>query len=158
MCAVWPDWAIFCTLGIFLKPLAPINLPKSPTCLGNFCKGVKIHHFWATFIEIWRFFWSHWMYAPTMETFSYPSKLKEKYSSILYRLTSQLVEYPVSSIQWQVSNTLHNCNLCLQSCTWLGICLECNSKTVNYDRRVFIRLSTIVSHLLKGSSTPSFCF
>ena len=38
-------------LGIFLhfwqlfKALATINLPKSPTFLGNFCKGVKIFHF-----------------------------------------------------------------------------------------------------------------
>ena len=43
--AVWPDLAIFCTLGNFLKPWAAINLPKSPTFLGNFCKGVKIYHF-----------------------------------------------------------------------------------------------------------------
>ena len=42
---VWPDWAIFCTLGNFLKPLAKINLAKSPTFFGNFCKGVKISHF-----------------------------------------------------------------------------------------------------------------
>ena len=28
---VWPDWAIFWTLGHFLKPVAAINLPKSPT-------------------------------------------------------------------------------------------------------------------------------
>ena len=28
---VWPDWAIYWTLGIFLKPLATINLAKSPT-------------------------------------------------------------------------------------------------------------------------------
>ena len=28
--------------GQLLKPLATINLPKSPTFLGNFCKGVKI--------------------------------------------------------------------------------------------------------------------
>ena len=27
-------------LGSFLKPLATIRLPKSPTFLGNFCKGV----------------------------------------------------------------------------------------------------------------------
>ena len=40
--AVWPDWAIYWTLGNFLKPLATINLPKFPTFLGNFCKGVKI--------------------------------------------------------------------------------------------------------------------
>ena len=42
---VWPDWAIYWTLGNFLKPLATINLPKSHTFLGNFCKGVKIIQF-----------------------------------------------------------------------------------------------------------------
>ena len=42
---VWPDWAIYWTLGNFLKPLATINLPKSPTFLGNFCKFVKKIHF-----------------------------------------------------------------------------------------------------------------
>ena len=31
-------WATF-------KPLATINLPKSPTFLGKFCRGVKIDHF-----------------------------------------------------------------------------------------------------------------
>ena len=55
----WPDWTIFCTFGNFLKPLATISLPKSPTFLGNFCKGVKIYHFWATFIDIWWFFSGH---------------------------------------------------------------------------------------------------
>ena len=40
--AVWPDWAIYWTLGTFL---AAINLPKSPTFLGNFCKVVKIYYF-----------------------------------------------------------------------------------------------------------------
>ena len=43
--SVWPDWAIFWSLGNFLKPWAAINLPKSPTFLCNFCKGVKIYHF-----------------------------------------------------------------------------------------------------------------
>ena len=42
---VGPDLAIFWTLGKFLKPLATINLPKSPTFFGNFCKGVKIYQF-----------------------------------------------------------------------------------------------------------------
>ena len=41
---VWPDWAIYLTLGNFLKPYATIYLPKSTTFLGNFCKGVKIYH------------------------------------------------------------------------------------------------------------------
>ena len=45
-----PDWAIYWTLGNFLKPLASINLPKSLTFLGNFCKGVKIYHFYIEII------------------------------------------------------------------------------------------------------------
>ena len=35
----------FLDFGLLLKPLATINLPKSSTFLGNFCKGVKIYHF-----------------------------------------------------------------------------------------------------------------
>ena len=35
----------FLTLGNFLGPFATINLAKSSTFLGNFCKGVKIYHF-----------------------------------------------------------------------------------------------------------------
>ena len=42
--SVWPDWAIYCTFGNFLKPLATINLFKSP------CKGVKIDHFYTEII------------------------------------------------------------------------------------------------------------
>ena len=42
---VWPDWAIYCTLGNFSKPVATINLPNLPTYSGNFCKGVKIFRF-----------------------------------------------------------------------------------------------------------------
>ena len=36
---VWPDWAIYWTLGHFLKPLATFNLSKSPTFFMQFCKG-----------------------------------------------------------------------------------------------------------------------
>ena len=32
-------------LDKFLKALATINLPKSPTFFGNFCEGVKIYNF-----------------------------------------------------------------------------------------------------------------
>ena len=35
----------FWIMGNFSKPLATINLPKSFTFLGNFCKGVKIFNF-----------------------------------------------------------------------------------------------------------------
>ena len=68
--SVWPDWGIYWTLGNFLKPLAAINLPKSPTFLGNFCKGVKIYHFLVKSIlcNFYRhlaiFFWSHCSQAP----------------------------------------------------------------------------------------------
>ena len=43
--AMWPDWVIYWTLGNFLKPLPTIILPKSPTFLGNCCKGFKIYPF-----------------------------------------------------------------------------------------------------------------
>ena len=63
---MWPDWAIYCTLGNFLKDLATIILPNFSTFLDNFCKGVKIIHFWATFIDIWRHFIGHTEgYLPT---------------------------------------------------------------------------------------------
>ena len=57
----WPDWAIYFTCGNFSKPFATINLPKSLTFLGNFCKSVKIFHFSSEiifghlFIDIWQF-------------------------------------------------------------------------------------------------------
>ena len=71
-----PDWAIYCTLGNFSKPVATINLPKSLTFLGSFCIGVKIYNFsseiifGATFIDIWRLFTGHTItrirtYVPT---------------------------------------------------------------------------------------------
>ena len=61
---VWPGLVIFCPLGNHSKLVAIITLPKSPTSLGNFCKGVKIIHFlvnsfWAIFIHIWRFLSDH---------------------------------------------------------------------------------------------------
>ena len=64
--SVWPDWAIYWSLGNFLKPLSTINLPKYHTFLGNFCKGVKIYHFSSEihlgnfYRHLAMFFWSHW--------------------------------------------------------------------------------------------------
>ena len=54
----------FCTLGNHSKHLATINLPKSPTFLGNFCKVVKIYHFsgkiiFGQLLDIWQFFSGH---------------------------------------------------------------------------------------------------
>ena len=65
MSSVWPDWAIYWTLEIFLKHLATINLPKSPYILRHFlqmCQNLSSLYwnlFWATFIDIWRFFSGH---------------------------------------------------------------------------------------------------
>ena len=62
---VWPDWAIYWTLGNFLKPLATINLPKSLKFPGNFCIGVKSYHFYSEIIfgqllqTFGNFFWLH---------------------------------------------------------------------------------------------------
>ena len=55
---MWPDWAIYWTLG-------NISLPKSPIFLGNFRKVVKIYHFSNEIIfgnfyfHLVIFFWSH---------------------------------------------------------------------------------------------------
>ena len=62
---VRPDWAIYWTFGNFSKTLAAINLPKSPTFLGNICKNVQIFNFSSeiifgpTFIDIWWLFTGH---------------------------------------------------------------------------------------------------
>ena len=67
MRTVWPDLAIYWTLGNFLKPLGTINLPKSTKFLGNFFKSVKIYHFSSEIIlgNFYRhlaiFIWSPWM-------------------------------------------------------------------------------------------------
>ena len=44
-CSMWPDWTIYWTLANFSKPMATVHLPKSPTFLGNLCKGVKTFNF-----------------------------------------------------------------------------------------------------------------
>ena len=55
---VWPDWAIYCTLGNFSKPVATIILPKSPTFLGNFCKSF-IFLVKSLLVNFWRLFSRH---------------------------------------------------------------------------------------------------
>ena len=53
---MWPDLAIYCTLGNFWKPVATIILPKMPTFLENFWKGVKIISFfkWNNFGQLFQ--------------------------------------------------------------------------------------------------------
>ena len=55
---MWPDWAIYCTLGDFTKPVATNILPKLPTLLGNLCNGVKIVYF-SIEIIFWQLFTAH---------------------------------------------------------------------------------------------------
>ena len=61
--AVWPDWAIYWTLGNFSKSAATISLPKSPTFLGNYCKGVKILNFSSEIIfrQLLQTFGNFWL-------------------------------------------------------------------------------------------------
>ena len=58
---MWPDLAIYWTLGNFSKPVAIISLSKSLTFLGNFCEGVKIvQSFLGKFYRHFATFdWSH---------------------------------------------------------------------------------------------------
>ena len=63
--SVQPYWAIYCTLGTFSKFKSTIKKPKLPTCLGNFCKGVKIFIFLVKsflsnfYRHLATFYWSH---------------------------------------------------------------------------------------------------
>ena len=72
---VWPDLVIFWTLGNFLKSLATINLPNSPTFLGKFCKGVKnflVKSFLGNFYRhLAILFWSHWPQPLPNYSYSY---------------------------------------------------------------------------------------
>ena len=73
LATVWPDWAIYWTLGNFSKPLATINLPNSSTFFGNFVKVSKsliflMKSFLGNFYRnLATFYWSHW-WATAIET------------------------------------------------------------------------------------------
>ena len=59
---MWPDWAIYWTLGNFLKPLVTIILPKSTIFLGNFCQRCQNLSFFGNFYRhLAIFFRSHWL-------------------------------------------------------------------------------------------------
>ena len=65
--SVWPDWAIYCTLGNLSKPVARIYLPKSPTFFAIFGKASKSFIFLVQsnlgnfYRYLATFYWSHWM-------------------------------------------------------------------------------------------------
>ena len=61
--AVWPDWAIYWTLGKFLKPLATINLPKSLSFLCNSLIFLVKSFLGNYYRHLAIFFWSHWSAA-----------------------------------------------------------------------------------------------
>ena len=51
--------------GQVLKPLAATNWPKSPTFLGNFCKGVTNSFLGKFYSYLAIFFWSHCWWGGT---------------------------------------------------------------------------------------------
>ena len=59
---MWPDCAIYWTLGNFSKPAATISFSKSPTFLGNFVKESKSLIFLVKsfYRNLATFYWSHW--------------------------------------------------------------------------------------------------
>ena len=60
-------WQFFCTLGNHSKLVATIILSKSPTLLGNFCKGLVkflVNSYLGNFYRHWAIFiWSHCLVA-----------------------------------------------------------------------------------------------
>ena len=75
---VWPDLAIYWTLDNFLKPLTTTILPKPPTFLGNFCKGVKIYYYYSIILKnilqiCHRPAWLHTKVLQPIRTYSWPS-------------------------------------------------------------------------------------
>ena len=72
--SVWPDWAIFCTLGNFSKRVARIIWPN---------------HFWATFMKIWRLFTGHTAHSPRKFS-SYSSAQNKNMTENKYRVTGPL--------------------------------------------------------------------
>ena len=107
---VWPDVAIFCTLSNFLKPLATINLTKSPTFSDNFCKGVKIFHFLVKsflgnfYRHLAIFFWSHCS-LPTSHPHTFSTRIDPESGHglplsflLLHRASFSLSLFPILSL------------------------------------------------------------
>ena len=67
--SVWPDWAIYFTLGNFSKPVARIIFPKLPTFSVNFCNGVIILHC-SSEIFFGQLFTGHTGYDEVRENFA----------------------------------------------------------------------------------------
>ena len=82
--SVWPDWAIYCTLGNFLKPAATIILHKSPTFLAIFVEVTKsliflVESFLAKFYRhLATFYWSHWYWSSNSFRFSTLDECEER--------------------------------------------------------------------------------
>ena len=115
--AVWPDLAIYWTLGIFLKPLATIDLPKSSTFLGNFCKGVKIIHFSIeiTFRQL--------LYIYTVKDFymKLPFHIKSG-SNLLYSKPILCIKVKKRRISWNL-NLNNEALMSILMCHWhLYVC------------------------------------
>ena len=92
--SVWPDWAIYYTLGNFSKLVAPLFCSNRPDFWEIFVKAVKMFHFqkWNHFgqhIDIWRlFYWSCWSLSPFLLSFLFnilsPSLFLSYFSSCTY--------------------------------------------------------------------------
>ena len=105
---VWPDWAIFCTLGNHSKLMATINLAKSPTLLDNFCKDVKIIHL-SSEIIFRQLLWTFGdFYLVTLTLGRGPFSLRKKYclgsNAPLSSLNCSAESFELVPIQFVIAN------------------------------------------------------
>ena len=61
----WPDWAIYCSLGNFSKPVAAIIFVQIAHILCNVCKVIfQVKSFLGNFDRhLVTFYWSHWSHC-----------------------------------------------------------------------------------------------
>ena len=107
---MWPDWAIYWTLVNFLKPLATLKLPKSPTFFAIFEKVSKsiillVKSFLGNFYRhLIIFFWSHCSHSQTKaqnvislsHSFTHIPSLSFSSLSLVSTLSRELI-----SLKWQ---------------------------------------------------------
>ena len=153
---MWPDWAIYLTLSKFLKSLATINLPKSPTFLGIFVKVSKsiiflVKSFLGNFYRhLAIFFWSH---AHNLLCYRFTSCNATATSEFSFFQKILVFAFKRSCINFEASGFFN----CEKKCQWLQNWLRClfeisklaPKKFRNFWFLIFERLRKLLNVRLK---------
>ena len=136
--AVWRDWAIYWTLGNFSKPKATINLPKSSTFLGDFW-GLKsliflVKSFWATFIDIWRFFSGHTARHHRHFSLGLLATLFSNISFFLYPCCLFYLTHQICKIQKKSYAGLVGLAKCKFVVQWVKSCIQVSLLSVTWKK------------------------